>query len=69
MRKDTEYTTIVYFEDLTDNDYPYKVGDTYPRKGLNPSRKRIEELSTDKNIRGIPLIADVHEKSINDKQG
>ena len=64
MRRDTEYTTIVYFEDLTDKGYPYKVGDAYPRKGLNPSRKRIEELSTDKNIRGIPLIS----KVTNDKQ-
>ena len=69
MRRIQKYTTIVYFEDLTDNNYPYHVGDTYPRKGLNPSGKRIEELSTDKNIRGIPLIAEVHEKSINDKQG
>ena len=64
MRSGTKYTTIVYFEDLTDNNYPYKVGDTYPRKGLRPSRKRIEELSTDKNLRGIPLIS----KVTNDKQ-
>ncbi len=50
------YEVIVYFEDLQDNNYPYHVGDSYPRKGLKPSRKRIKELSTKENIRGIPLI-------------
>ncbi len=50
------YKVIVYFEDLQDKNYPYKVGDAYPRKGLKPTRDRIEELATDKNIRGIPLI-------------
>lgn len=50
------YKVIVYFEDLQDKNYPYKVGDTYPRKGLKPSHERIVELATDKNIRGIPLI-------------
>lgn len=50
------YEVIVYFEDLQDNEYKYYVGDSYPRKGLKPSKKRIEELSTNKNKRGIPLI-------------
>lgn len=50
------YEVIVYFEDLQDNNYPYHVGVSYPRKGLKPSRKRIKELSTKENIRGIPLI-------------
>lgn len=50
------YEVIVYFEDLQDKSRPYNVGETYPRKGLKPSPERIEELATDKNIRGIPLI-------------
>ena len=50
------YRTIVYFEDLQDDSHPYNVGDVYPREGFTPSDKRIKELATDKNIRGIPLI-------------
>ena len=50
------YKVIVYFEDLQDKNYAYNVGDTYPRKGLKPTAERIEELATDKNLRGIPLI-------------
>ncbi|MBR4627786.1 MAG: hypothetical protein IKO47_08825 [Ruminococcus sp.] len=50
------YRVIVYFEDLQDKSRPYNAGDVYPRKGLRPSAERIEELATDKNIRGIPLI-------------
>lgn len=51
------YITKVYFEDAQDEHRPYKPGDVYPRDGLNPSKQRIKELSSDKNIRGIPLIA------------
>lgn len=50
------YKVIVYFEDLQDKNHPYKVGDVYPRKGAKPSPERIDELATNKNIRGIPLI-------------
>lgn len=55
------YITKVYFEDAQDEHRPYKPGDVYPRSGLNPSKRRIEELSSDKNIRGIPLIAEAKE--------
>lgn len=60
------YKVIVYFEDLQDKSYAYSVGDTYPRKGLKPTAERIEELATDKNIRGIPLIK-AEEKSSKEK--
>lgn len=50
------YKVIIYFEDLQDKNHPYKVGDVYPRKGAKPSAERIDELATNKNIRGIPLI-------------
>ena len=58
-----EKYTVVYkaFKDLKDNDYIYKEGDIYPREGLKPSKKRIEELSSTKNKIGELLIAKVEE--------
>lgn len=56
------FRVLVYFTDLLDNDYPYKVGDTYPRKGLKPTKKRIEELSSDNNLRKVKLIEKVEEQ-------
>lgn len=56
-----------YFEDLQDSRHPYKVGDTYPREGLNPDAARILELSTDANRRGVALIEEVQpEKTVED---
>lgn len=37
--------------------HQYNVGDSYPRKGLNPSEGRIAELSGSDNAQGTPLIA------------
>ena len=53
------YKVIKYFEDLKDNRHPYKVGDIFPRNGLEVSESRIDELSRDKNRRGEPLIVEV----------
>lgn len=53
------YKVIKYFEDLKDNRHPYKVGDIFPRNGLEVSESRIDELSRDKNKRGEPLIVEV----------
>lgn len=50
------YRVVVAFADLNDNKHEYKVGDTFPRNGLKVPDARIEELSTGKNRRGIPLI-------------
>lgn len=52
------YIAKVYFEDAQDEHHAYRPGDVYPREGLTPSKKRIKELSSDENIRGIPLIAE-----------
>lgn len=49
------------WRDLKDNDYIYKKGDTYPREGLKPTKKRIEELSSTKNKIGEVLIEKVEE--------
>lgn len=62
------YKTIVYFEDLQDKSRPYNVGDEFPRKGLEVSEERLEELSTAKNRRGTPLIQKIEEKVSTRKQ-
>ena len=55
------YRVIKLFTDLRDDNYEYHAGDEFPRKGLEVSEERIEELSTDKNRRRIPLIELVKE--------
>lgn len=56
------YKTIVYFEDLNDNSYPYNVGDSFPREGFEVSEERLNELSSSNNRRGMPLIEKVAAK-------
>ena len=53
------YKVIYKFADLDDNDYIYNIGDEYPRKGYEPSEKRVAELSGNKNLIGKPLIEKV----------
>ncbi len=55
------YKVIVRFKDLQDNNHVYNVGDIFPHKGINVSKKRIKELSSNKNRRGVPLIKEVAE--------
>lgn len=55
------YRVIEYFTDLQDFNHPYKVGDTFPRLGLDVSKERIAELSTNKNRRKKPLIEKVED--------
>lgn len=57
------YVVINRFIDLQDNRHDYKEGDTFPREGKKVSKKRIAELSSDKNRRGIPLIAETEEET------
>jgi hypothetical protein len=56
------YKVIEYFEDLQDNGFAYNVGDEYPRKGLEVTKGRIEELATTQNRRKTPLIKKVETK-------
>ena len=56
------YKVIKYFTDLQDNNYAYYVGDTFPRNGVEAGAERVAELSSDKNLQGIPLIEEVAEK-------
>ncbi len=57
------YKVIKYFTDLQDNNYAYYVGDTFPRNGVEAGAERIAELSSDKNLQGVPLIEEVVEKT------
>ena len=56
------YRVIKSFTDLQDNNYAYYVGDTFPRNGVEVGAERIAELSSDKNLQGVPLIEEVVEK-------
>lgn len=55
------YKVIKFFTDLHDNNYPYGVGDTYPRQGLTVTEARIAELAGSNNKQGQPLIELVKE--------
>ena len=55
------YKCIIFFKDLHDNSFEYRPGDVFPRSCLKVSPERLEELSTNKNRRGIPLIVKVEE--------
>ena len=56
------YKVIKSFTDLQDNNYAYSVGDTFPRNGVEAGAERVAELSSDKNLQGVPLIEEIAEK-------
>jgi hypothetical protein len=58
-----KYEVVYRFKDLQDNNYIYKVGEIYPREGLEPTKKRIKELSTEKNKIGKVLIRKIEEET------
>lgn len=62
-----EKYVVVYkaFTDLEDNNYFYKKDDIYPREGLEPSKKRIKELLSNKNKIGEILIKKIEETKEN----
>ena len=62
------YTVLVRFVDLQDNGFVYNVGDTYPRKGIEPTADRIDELASNRNKRGLPLIKKAVKKSARTKK-
>ena len=55
------YKVIKSFTDLKDNNYAYYVGDTFPRNGVEAGVERVAELSSDKNLQGVPLIEEIAE--------
>ena len=56
------YKVIKFFTDLQDNNNAYRVGDTFPRQGVEVSPERLKELSTTANRRGIPVIEEIPEE-------
>lgn len=56
------YKVVNAFFDLEDNNRPYKVGETYPRKGFSPDKKRLQALASEKNRLGMPLIKEEKKK-------
>ncbi len=50
------YKVIKFFTDLKDGNRPYKVGDIFPRAGLQVSEERLKELSSANNLQKTPLI-------------
>ncbi len=62
------YKVIHLFTDLQDNIHEYKVGDVYPREGLEVTKERIEELASSHNLQGKPLIEMVAEKGVTAKK-
>ena len=66
-----KYKVIHAFADLSDNKYKYEAGDRFPRHGLDVSEERLQELESNKNKAGIPLIVKVNEpkKPTKKKQG
>ena len=60
------YRVIHKFIDLQDADYLYRVGDKYPRPGMNVKQSRIDELASNRNKVGEPLITSNEPKKAED---
>ena len=56
------YNVIKSFTDLQDNNHAYYVGDTFPHNGVEVDAERVAELSSDKNLQGVPMIEEIAEK-------
>lgn len=50
------YTVKARFFDLLDNSFLYEVGDSFPRKGYEPSKERLESLLSSNNTEHKPFI-------------
>ena len=61
------YRVIKAFTDMQDGNYAYDpknpARNIYPRKGLNVLQSRINELASNKNRQGVPLIEEIPEKT------
>lgn len=60
------YKVIKYFTDLHDENYPYNVGDIFPREGIKVTSERLAELAGSENKHGMPLIELVEEQEDDD---
>ena len=53
------YQVIKRFVDICDSGHVYHVGDEYPHHMRSVSMTRINELASDKNALGEPLILEI----------
>lgn len=61
---DEKYKVIKTFKDLEDDEHVYIANkDIYPRDGLEPTKKRIKELASNKNKIGEILIEKLEENN------
>ena len=51
-----KYRVLKRFADLQDDNHIYEVGDEFPRQGVIVKKARYDELASDKNKLGTPLI-------------
>lgn len=59
-----KYKVIKTFKDLEDDGHIYIANkDMYPRDGLEPTKKRIKELTSNKNKIGEILIENLEENN------
>ena len=58
------YKVIKAFADLHDKNYPYSVGDIFPRIGIKVTDARIKELSGCNNKQGTPLSEKVADEDL-----
>lgn len=56
-----EYKAVTMFTDLHDKDYRYEAGDTFPRKGIEVTQERLDELASSDNKRKEVLIEAVED--------
>ena len=56
------YIVLNTFYDLKDCEHLYNAGEPYPRDGYTPTDERVEELLTERNRMGKPMIQSVPEK-------
>lgn len=62
------YKVIRDFADITDKNYIYHAGDTFPREGVVVGEERIAELKGWANRLSQPLIEKVEEVSNDNEQ-
>lgn len=62
------YKVIRFFTDLKDDSRPYNVGDIFPRKGLDVTQKRLDELASSNNKQGRPLIEEIPDPIVSEPE-
>ena len=61
------YEVIHEFLDLQDGSYHYKVGEIYPRTGVETTLERATELIGTNNKIGVPLIREIMTPPVEEK--